>query len=55
MCSRLAVRAAGLNVRINLKDLADGAARAAFQERTRALERRAEAAETAVLQRIALD
>lgn len=55
MCARLAVRAAGLNVRINLKDLADAAARAAYQERARALELRAEAAEAAVLARIALD
>ena len=54
LCGRLAVRAAGLNVRINLKDLADAAARAAYQERARALEGRAEAAEAAVLARIAL-
>lgn len=54
MCARLAVRGAGLNVRINLKDLSDEAARAAYLDRARALERQAETAEAAVLKRIAL-
>lgn len=54
LCARLAVRGAGLNVRINLKDLADEAARAAYLERARELERKAEAAEAEVLKRIAL-
>ncbi|MDA1259491.1 MAG: cyclodeaminase/cyclohydrolase family protein, partial [Planctomycetota bacterium] len=55
MCARLAVRAAGLNVRINLKDLSDEAARRDYLARARVFEQQAETAEADVLTRIALD
>lgn len=45
LCARAAVRGAGLNVRINLKDLADDLARARYLTRAEELERAAAARE----------
>lgn len=53
LCARAAVRGAALNVRINLKELADSEARAGYAARTRALEAEADAAETEVLAAVA--
>jgi len=49
LCARTAVRGAGLNVRINAKDLKDEAARAAYLERADALEAAAEETEATIL------
>jgi glutamate formiminotransferase/formiminotetrahydrofolate cyclodeaminase len=53
LCARAAVRGAALNVRINLKELADAEARAGYAARARALETEAEKAETEVLAAVA--
>lgn len=53
LCARAAARGAALNVRINLKDLADAAARADFAAQAAALEAEAETAERAVLAAVA--
>lgn len=47
LCARAAVRGAGLNVRINLKDLADETARARYRARAEELEQAAAAREDA--------
>ena len=52
LCARAAVRGAGLNVRINLKDLADAAARTGYLARAQQYESQAEAAEASVLARV---
>jgi glutamate formiminotransferase/formiminotetrahydrofolate cyclodeaminase len=49
LCARLAVRGAGLNVRINLPGLKEAAARASYQERAEALDARARQREAEVL------
>ncbi|MDA1265149.1 MAG: glutamate formimidoyltransferase [Planctomycetota bacterium] len=52
LCARTAVLGAGLNVRINAKDLTDEGARAAYLARAAALREQAIAGEAAVLERI---
>jgi len=49
LCARAAVRGAGLNVRINVRGLSDGALRASFLERAEELEERAEYHERTIL------
>ena len=50
LCARSAVFGAGLNVAINAKDLADGAAADAYRDRARKLEVRAQEEETRILE-----
>ncbi len=52
LCARAAVRGAGLNVRINVKDLEDAAARETFLARCAELETRAEALEAEILTQV---
>ena len=54
-CARLAVRGAGLNVRINLKDLADERQREDYLARAHKFEEQAATAEAAILETLALD
>ena len=53
LCANLAVKGAGLNVRINAKDLEDESQRAAFLAETESLEQQAQALEQKVLASIA--
>lgn len=52
LCARTAVRGAGLNVAINVKDLKDDTERANYLARSDAFLKRAEADESAIMQRI---